>query len=743
MSTLLRYFSRKRKHSDGNLSTDSDINSGLGDQIEQMDTNSDTNSTEQSENVPEAEATTRPTPTAQVGATQPCQNENAVKKRKHEYKESWKSSRPWLEIDDKKCMYCSWCVKSNKVNAFTKGCTNYRSSTLARHVALPSHKEAVQDLKMRSNMETSTKNAFQQKAESITRALQSTYWLAKENIASLKYESLLDFLDFQGVDVNTMSVGGNASYKSRGSVREFQESIFETIEADVLEKVDKSPFISVLCDESTDISNTKKLILYVRLLDPDTFIASTHFIGNITVEGSSCTAEVLFNLIIQFLEEKKIDISKVIGFGSDGAAVMTGSKNGVATRFRSKCPHIVSIHCMAHRLNLCTSQASRNIPYMKQFEETFTQLYRFFEKSANREAELKEIQKVLDSPELKVREVHEIRWLAFYDALTAVFHSYRALVKYFKKHDKSKNVQEILEKLTDYRFVSVMHIMMDIIPHLSQLCLLLQKSDLDIAAVKPAIQNTLACIKKVESGDTVYQRELREKLKTTSVGEKVKLTYKEIEVKIHRSTVKKAKDDIDKIRKDFASELKHQITRRFPTESQNIADAFDVLGLRNMAFLSTTELETYGVDKIEQLCNHFGKEKAVKELISAPIINTSQVLAEWNLAKSIIKQEKYPRNRMMELWQLVYQHHKETFPNLLKLAAIAMVMPYQTDDCERGFSEQNQTKTKLRNRLEQRSLCILMMIKLEGPPMRDFNFKKALLNWQQKKERRVFASKFK
>ena len=76
MSTLLRYFSWKRKHSDGNISTDSDINSGLGDQIEQMDT--------------------------QVGATQPCQNENEVKKRnvKHEYKEPWKSSRPWLEIDN-------------------------------------------------------------------------------------------------------------------------------------------------------------------------------------------------------------------------------------------------------------------------------------------------------------------------------------------------------------------------------------------------------------------------------------------------------------------------------------------------------------------------------------------------------------------------------------------------------------------------------------------------------------------
>ena len=63
-----------------------------------------------------------------------------------------------------------------------------------------------------------------------------------------------------------------------------------------------------MCDESTDISNRKKLIVYTRIIDPDTFRASTHFLGNVTIQGSSCTAEVLFSEISKFLEEKKINM---------------------------------------------------------------------------------------------------------------------------------------------------------------------------------------------------------------------------------------------------------------------------------------------------------------------------------------------------------------------------------------------------------------------------------------------------
>ena len=53
---------------------------------------------------------------------------------------------------------------------------------------------------------------------------------------------------------------------------------------------------------------------------------------------------------------------------------------------------------MAHRLNLCSSQASKDIPYLKTFEKTMTELYYYFggSKSGNRKCELQDIQRVLD-----------------------------------------------------------------------------------------------------------------------------------------------------------------------------------------------------------------------------------------------------------------------------------------------------------------------------------------------------------
>ena len=85
-----------------------------------------------------------------------------AKGRKHVFMESWKTTRPWLQVDSKNKMYCYWCVTSKKSNAFTIGCTNFRTSTLDRHVALPSHKEAMHDITLRANMESASKT-FQQK----------------------------------------------------------------------------------------------------------------------------------------------------------------------------------------------------------------------------------------------------------------------------------------------------------------------------------------------------------------------------------------------------------------------------------------------------------------------------------------------------------------------------------------------------------------------------------------------------
>ena len=57
------------------------------------------------------------------------------------------------------------------------------------------------------------------------------------------------------------------------------------------------------------------------------------------------------------MTDKELAFSKLMGFGSDGASVMTGTVIGVGTRLDRSDPYLVAIHCVAHSLALAGSQA--------------------------------------------------------------------------------------------------------------------------------------------------------------------------------------------------------------------------------------------------------------------------------------------------------------------------------------------------------------------------------------------------
>ena len=59
-------------------------------------------------------------------------------------------------------------------------------------------------------------------------------------------------------------------------------------------------------------------------------------------------------------------------FGSDGASVMSGSREGVARYLKQLNSNIISIHCVAHRITLVAGQASQSMPYLTRFKEIFS-----------------------------------------------------------------------------------------------------------------------------------------------------------------------------------------------------------------------------------------------------------------------------------------------------------------------------------------------------------------------------------
>ena len=81
--------------------------------------------------------------------------------------------------------------------------------------------------------------------------------------------------------------------------------------------------------------------------------------------------------------------------------------------------------------------------------------------------------------------------------------------------------------------------------------------------------------------------------------------------------------------------------------------------------------------------------------------------------------------------------NKETFPAVAEAAERLLVLPVSTADCERGFSKQNLVKTCLRNSMGTKTLDNLMRISIDGPELKDFEFKRAFLNWAKQKSRRI------
>ena len=76
------------------------------------------------------------------------------------------------------------------------------------------------------------------------------------------------------------------------------------------------------------------------------------------------------------------------------------------------------------------------------------------------------------------------------------------------------------------------------------------------------------------------------------------------------------------------------------------------------------------------------------------------------------------------------------YPSLAKLAEIILLYPSSTAEVERGFSFQNATKTKFRNRLSPNHLDQLLRLRLNAPQATEFPFHTAYRNWLEAKHHR-------
>ena len=115
-------------------------------------------------------------------------------------------------------------------------------------------------------------------------------------------------------------------------------------------------------------------------------------------------ADTIYSSLIECLKRKNLQVG--IGLGFDGAATISGRRTGVQARIKKHTPHALLVHCHCHLMQLACVQAANNTPGIAHVYKALTTLWKHFHYSPKRAECLKEVQSVLELPEMKVFKLY-------------------------------------------------------------------------------------------------------------------------------------------------------------------------------------------------------------------------------------------------------------------------------------------------------------------------------------------------
>lgn len=114
---------------------------------------------------------------------------------------------------------------------------------------------------------------------------------------------------------------------------------------------------SVALDETTDITDTAQLAMYVRSVD-DSFEVMEELLTVIPMHGQT-TAQEIFRKLCDVIENVGLPWKRFVGITTDGVPSMTGRKNGLVALVQKKKleeegVEAIALHCIIHQQVLCS-----------------------------------------------------------------------------------------------------------------------------------------------------------------------------------------------------------------------------------------------------------------------------------------------------------------------------------------------------------------------------------------------------
>lgn len=161
-----------------------------------------------------------------------------------------------------------------------------------------------------------------------------------------------------------------------------------------------------MVDEVTDISVAEQMVTFIQYYSKADGKVKTQFlsVNDLLEDSESADAKTITKTIFNNLEKFELDKKGLCAFVSDGAAVMTGVKSGVATLLKKENPQVISVHCICHRLALACTDTLQNVGYIKSVHTWLMQLWNMLQKSPKKMASFLQIQLRIKNLQLTTQE---------------------------------------------------------------------------------------------------------------------------------------------------------------------------------------------------------------------------------------------------------------------------------------------------------------------------------------------------
>ena len=251
-----------------------------------------------------------------------------------------------------------------------------------------------------------------------------------------------------------------------------------------------------MTDGTADVGTREVEDVYVRFLENG--VPVSKFAG--LKECHNAKATGITEAIKEVLNE--IDDNwkqKLVCLGSDGASVMIRTNNSVYFHLKTDVPSLISIHCIAHKLELGFQDTIKDVKLLQDAKEMLPGIWKYYKYSCKAVRQIKELADMMGERAYKAVKADGSRWIPHLERALKLFltKNYKLVVTHFQHASQAKDSSAKMQgratncgkKLTRYLFLKFLHLLLllDIVQQVRKVSLVFQREEGTIALVQDKI----------------------------------------------------------------------------------------------------------------------------------------------------------------------------------------------------------------------------------------------------------------